>query len=80
MPVLSALRLSPLMPHYPQVYLYTLLSVSEAFLAGGAEWCQPGKECRPRAPAEGTAPGSGPWKNCHSVFHSWLCKQLNSSS
>lgn len=43
--VLSLCYLLTLMPHYPQVYLYTLLSASEAFLAGAAKQCQSGKEC-----------------------------------
>lgn len=45
MPVSSLCCLLPLMPHYPLVYLYTLLSTSEAFLAGAAKRCQSGKEC-----------------------------------
>lgn len=78
--VLSLLCLLPLMPHYPQVYLYTLLSVSEAFLAGAAEWCQPRKECPSWASMEGTTLVPRWIAQCHSVFHSWLCKQLTYSS
>lgn len=66
---LSPLCLLPLMPHYPKVYLYTLLSVSEAFLAGGAEWLLPGKECPSWSSVEGTAPVSGRIAQCHFVFH-----------
>lgn len=49
----------------------------KAFLAGDAEWWQPGKECPRWASAEGTVlPGS--WKNCSMAlcpFHGRLCKR-----
>lgn len=65
------------MPHYPTVYLYTLLSVSEAFLAGLAEWLLPGKECPFWSSVEGTAPG--PWTICSvppRALYWWLRKEL----
>lgn len=63
------------MPHYAQVYLYTLLSVSEAFLAGVAKQCRFGKECPSCTSAEGKVPGRT--AQCHSVLYGWLWKQLS---